>query len=286
MRYASKNNKSRFSFIHVAVILFAMLLVVPTVFFSTEVEAANENTVNSEVVTQQATEALSVEPTQNETENVVALQRAIVIDEAKKETEIEIEKIEKEKAQKETEQKEEEKEESSEQSSQSDSSSDDYYYEEEEQNSGSYQPSFVTPTPGSGQYLLDIENPDPNYAPYVISLSDSDRDLIERIVMGETGYDGYTSMCLVAQCIRDAYIKGNYSSVLQLKSDYGYCGVTSITPSRECKEAVAFIFDQGGAAVQHRVLCYYATNYCTSSWHESQNFVCQVNYQRFFDFRY
>lgn len=291
MRYAnSKIHLKSFSLFHVIIALFAMLLVVPTVFFSTEVEAANKNTVNSvsassAYVGEDAAPSQTVEADSNETENVIALQRAIVIDEAKKETEIEIEKIEKEKEQKEE---KKEKKKTEEQTVEVaapvvEASKPQQETQREEPRENPVQ-NVVTPAASSGAYLLDIENPDPNYCPSAVSLSPSDRDLVERIVMGETGYAGYTSMALVAQCLRDAYLKGNYTSVSQLKSDYGYCGVTSITPSQSCKDAVSFIFDQGGSAVQHRILVYYATNYCQSDWHESQNFVCQVNYQRFFDF--
>ena len=40
---------------------------------------------------------------------------------------------------------------------------------------------------GSGDYLLDIANPDPNYVGYSVSLNDEDRDMAERILMGEAG---------------------------------------------------------------------------------------------------
>lgn len=147
-------------------------------------------------------------------------------------------------------------------------------------NSGS---SYVTGSSG-GSYLLDISNPDPNYQSYAIHLSDADRDLAERIVMGEAGSMGYTGMAIVAQCLRDAFVMGGHSDIATVISKYGYYGSTSITPSKTCKDVVNYIFDQGGAAVQHRTLVFYSTAYCTSSWHESQDFVCQYGTVRFFDF--
>lgn len=132
-------------------------------------------------------------------------------------------------------------------------------------------------------YLMDIDNPDPNYVGYAVSLSDTDRDLAERMIMGEAGSTGYTGMALVAQCIRDTYVTGGYSSISQVLYQNGYYGSTSITPSATCKEVVSYIFDQGGSAVQHKLRVFYASNYCTSSWHEAQNFVCAYGYVRFFD---
>ena len=132
-------------------------------------------------------------------------------------------------------------------------------------------------------YLMDIDNPDPNYVGYAISLSDYDREKAERIVMGEAGSTGFTGMALVAQCLRDTYISGNYSSIADVISRNGYYGSMSITPSQTCKEVISYIFDQGGSAVQHSIRVFYASNYCTSSWHEAQQYVCSYGYVRYFD---
>ncbi len=136
----------------------------------------------------------------------------------------------------------------------------------------------------SAGYLMDIDNPDPNYSGYSVSLSASDRDQVERMLMGEAGSMGYTGMALVAQCIRDTYVNGSYSSMQQLFKQNGYYGSTSITPSSTAKEVVNYIFDQGGSAVQHSIRVFYASNYCSSAWHEAQDYVCSYGYVRFFDF--
>lgn len=140
----------------------------------------------------------------------------------------------------------------------------------------------VQATDGGG-YLMDIDNPDPNYVGYSIALSDVDRDLAERIIMGEAGSTGYIGMALVAQCLRDTYIAGGYTNIADVISENGYYGSMDITPSQDCKDVVSFIFDQGGSAVQHRIRVFYASNYCTSSWHEAQQYVCSLDYVRFFD---
>ena len=156
----------------------------------------------------------------------------------------------------------------------SSNTSDDEYYGESNTVSAS----------GSEGYLMDIDNPDPNYVGYAVSLNDEDRDMTERILMGEAGGEGYIGMALVAQCIRDTYVNGNYSSIAQLLKANGYYGSTSMAGSETAKEVVNYIFDQGGSAVQHNIRIFYATNMCSSAWHEAQDFVCQYNYVRFFNY--
>ena len=168
------------------------------------------------------------------------------------------------------------------------SASDDYYYSNDEGSYTSddeyYGESNTVSASGSGDYLLDIDNPDPSYVGYSVSLNDEDRDMAGRILMGEAGGEGYIGMALVAQCIRDTYVNGSYSSIAQLLRENGYYGSTSIAPSETAMEVVNYIFDQGGSAVQHNIRIFYATNLCSSSWHEAQEFVCQYNYVRFFNY--
>ena len=134
--------------------------------------------------------------------------------------------------------------------------------------------STVNQAANSGDVLLEIDNPDANYSPSQVTLSDYDRAKLERLVMGEAGSMGYTGCALVAQAIRDAM---NLSGT---SSDYGYYGSTSIEPNADVKAAVSYIFDENGSAVQHRVLCFYIGS---SAWHETQNFVVELDGVRFFD---
>lgn len=130
-------------------------------------------------------------------------------------------------------------------------------------------------------YLIDISNPDPSYSPKAVALSAYDRDKLERLVMGEAGSLGYTGCALVAQAIRDAMNLSGTTSIDAIISEYQYVGSTSIAPSVDVKNAVSFIFDQNGSAVQHRVLCFYTG---TSNWHETQKFVTSCANVRFFDY--
>ena len=135
----------------------------------------------------------------------------------------------------------------------------------------------------SNKYLLDIENPDSSYVSYSISLTDYDRDILEHLVMGEAGGEGFIGCCLVAQAIRDTMISDGYKSVESLRTSMGYYGSLYNTPNEDALNAVKFIFDEGGAAVQHNIVYFYAPAVCTSGFHESQEFVVAHNSHRFFD---
>ena len=162
---------------------------------------------------------------------------------------------------------------SSSSNSSSASNSSDYGYTDNTSSSSSYQ---------SG-YLVSISNPDPSYSPSPVSLSSYDREKLERLVMGEGGSMGYTGCALIAQSIRDAMNRSNTTSIDRIISEYQYYGSTAFAPNQDVKNAVSFIFDQNGSAVQHRVLCFYTGS---SSWHESQNYITSIGSVRFFDLWY
>ncbi len=152
-------------------------------------------------------------------------------------------------------------------------------YDDDDDNDSVYAPNNSY-SDYSGSYLIDIANPDYSYSPSRVSLSSYDRAKLERLVMGEAGSMGYLGCALVAQSIRDAMNRSNTSSIDQIISQYQYFGSTSIEPNSDVKSAVSYIFDNNGAAVQHRVICFYIGY---SSWHETQTFITQVGGVRFFD---
>lgn len=245
-----------------------------------------------------ASDTIKTETKINDTNNIVStedallVQRAIMIDEAKKEAQVAVSEqlaIQEAEAKKKaaTEPAKAEETQASSAAQAADESYADYdYYESDTSSStsdGDYSENTVSASSSYG-FLMDIDNPDPSYTGCCVYLSDSDRDAVERMLMGEAGSMGYTGMALVAQCIRDTYVSGSYSSMNQLFVQNGYYGATYITPSSTAKEVVNYIFDQGGSAVQHSIRVFYASNYCTSAWHEAQEYVCSCGYVRFFDF--
>ncbi len=152
--------------------------------------------------------------------------------------------------------------------------------EAEEEEAQTTSSSEYSNTSSTSSYLLNISNPDSSYSPSYVSLSDYDRAKLERLVMGEAGTMGYNGAALVAQSIRDAMNRSNTSSIDQIISEYQYSGSTSIEPNDDVLEAVSYIFDQNGSAVQHRLLCFYTGE---SEWHETQSFIIGYGSVRFFD---
>ena len=137
-------------------------------------------------------------------------------------------------------------------------------------------------TVSNGSYLISISNPDPDYKPKAVTLSDYDRAKLERLVMGEAGSMGFNGCALVAQCVRDAMNRSNTTSIDKIISDYGYYAPTNKEPNQAVKDAVSYIFDQNGSAVQHRILCFYTGQ---GGWHETQNFIVGCQNVRFFDLK-
>lgn len=133
-----------------------------------------------------------------------------------------------------------------------------------------------------GKALLSIENADPNYNGGVVKLTPEDRDLCERLVMGEAGGQGFIGASLVAQALRDSILYRGYDSIAQVRKSCRYSGRIDREPNDDVLDAVAFIFDDGGYAVKHTVYFFYAPQLCTSAWHESQQFIVEHRGHRFF----
>lgn len=133
---------------------------------------------------------------------------------------------------------------------------------------------------GGGEFLLTIDEPDPNYTGYTWEIED--RELVERVVTREFGGD-YTGSVLVAQIIRDLMMYENTHKFDDIDEKYGFSGSSIPDPPQEAtqnaKDAVAFVFDEGNSAVQHKIMCYYARDSMYSEWHESQHFIVEYQYR-------
>lgn len=130
--------------------------------------------------------------------------------------------------------------------------------------------------------LLEIENTQEDYSGITVQLTDTDRDILGRLVMGEAGNQGYEGAALVAQCIRDTMVFDGVPTVEQVRVQYKYSGSLDLPPNQDVLNAVSYIFDQGGMAVKHRIQYFYAPKLCTANWHETQLFVIEHGGHRFF----
>lgn len=130
-----------------------------------------------------------------------------------------------------------------------------------------------------GSFLISIGRPNPNYQGRAVQVQD--RAFLEGLVMGEFG-TSYTGAVLVSQAIRDTMVKTGCYNAQQIARDWGYTAKSRSQVSNDVKQAVAYVFDQGGSAVQHEIYYFYASHLIYSSWHESQHFVVEYGGCRFF----
>lgn len=132
-------------------------------------------------------------------------------------------------------------------------------------------------------YLVAIDNPDKTYECSKVTLTDEDRDLLERLCYGEFGSGGFIGAALIAQCVKDAMCFDGYPTVESVIKNCHYDGSTESGTSTACKQAVSYIFDQNKEAVQHRMMYMYNPQMVYSSFHESQNYILTYQNVRFFD---
>ena len=132
-------------------------------------------------------------------------------------------------------------------------------------------------------YLVAIDNPDYSYGCNHVSLTDDDRELLECLCYGEFGSGGFIGAAMIAQCVKDAMCFDGYSTVADVIKYCRYDGSTTSGTSDECVQAVRYIFDDDGSAVQHRMLYMYNPYMVKSAFHESQSFILSYQGVRFFD---
>lgn len=132
-------------------------------------------------------------------------------------------------------------------------------------------------------YLVAIDNPDTTYECAQVTLSDHDRDLLERLCMGEFGSGGFVGAALIAQAVKNAICFDGYTSVQAVIDNCRYTGSTEIGTNEACKQAVRYIFDENHDAVQHRIMYMYNPDMVQSAFHESQNYILTYGSVRFFD---
>ena len=111
-------------------------------------------------------------------------------------------------------------------------------------------------------------------------LSDYERQVVECMVMGESGAEPYEGQVLVAQCILNACIKEGIQPS-RVRTKYQYSGWNK-NPSESVKKAVSEVFDDGYKITEEFILYFYAPKYSSGRWHETQKFIIQVGGHKFF----
>ena len=120
-------------------------------------------------------------------------------------------------------------------------------------------------------------------AGYLVAIDNPDKDLLERLCMGEFGSGGFIGAALIAQSVKDAMCFDGYPTVASVIENCHYTGSTKIGTNQECIQAVSYIFDENKDAVQHRIMYMYNPDMVQSAFHESQNYILTYQTVRFFD---
>ena len=133
---------------------------------------------------------------------------------------------------------------------------------------------LVTPTEPVEQ-VASTDTDEPHYY-----LTEEEREIVECVVSGEAQAESYEGQVLVAQCILNACVKEGIQPS-EVRVAYRYSGWND-DPSESVKKAVSAVFDDGYTLTDEPILYFYAPKWCTSEWHESQDFVLELDGHRFF----
>ena len=112
------------------------------------------------------------------------------------------------------------------------------------------------------------------------SLTPQERDLVERVVMAESGGESYKGQMLVAQCILNACEIDGIRPAKVIKK-YVYAKARP-EPSDSVKRAVSAVFDKGETVTDEPIVYFYAPALVKSEFHESQRFVLAEGNHKFF----
>jgi len=112
------------------------------------------------------------------------------------------------------------------------------------------------------------------------NLTDAERDLVERVVMAESGGESYQGQMLVCQCLLNACEIDDIRPAKAIKQ-YAYAK-SRPEPSENVKRAVTAVFDEGERVTGEPIVYFYAPALTTSEFHESQEFVLTEGGHKFF----
>lgn len=129
---------------------------------------------------------------------------------------------------------------------------------------------------------------------YFYSLTIEERNLIENIVCGEAGNQPYEGKVAVANCILNACLLENKRPE-EIQAMYGYIGYKSLEEfeseclaaygnknlADEVRQAVSQVFDKG-EIINNEILWFYAPEYSSGNWHQTQKFVIEISNHRFY----
>ncbi len=122
------------------------------------------------------------------------------------------------------------------------------------------------------------------FSPSLFTITDKERDLIERVVMAEVSGRSYIDALAVAQCIYDRMVRSGDSVSEVLFAKNAFADPTyRYTPTSIVKDAVSDVFDDGKRLTVEPLLYFYAVRSASpDSFHETQRCLVETELHRYF----
>ena len=116
-------------------------------------------------------------------------------------------------------------------------------------------------------------------------LSDSDRYIVEQVVMSECGNEPYEGIVAVAQCIYNTAVNKDMSPAEVVQVPGQYASMSSNKANDNVKKAVSQVFDSEEFYVEEPIMFFYAPKYSSGTWHETSpnlEYICTIGGHKFF----
>ena len=114
----------------------------------------------------------------------------------------------------------------------------------------------------------------------IYAMTDAERYEIASVVQAEAGGEPYAGKVAVAQCIFQA-VQDDGITPREAVKKYSYAKARP-EPSAEAYEAVDNVFLYGHTVTSEPIKYFYSPANVYSQWHETQDFVLEINGHRFF----
>ena len=113
------------------------------------------------------------------------------------------------------------------------------------------------------------------------TLTDEERETVERIVMCEAGGEGERGQMMVAQCILEGLLRYDFSLEEYIHT-YKVMLTSYSNVTDEVRKSVSRVFDDGSRVTEAKADLWYNPAITPSAWHEEQQYVTTIGSHRFF----
>ena len=143
------------------------------------------------------------------------------------------------------------------------------------------EPTEIHLEPATMQPTAQATEPEP-YIRY--QLTEYERNIVERVVMAESGNQSQNGQMAVAQCILNtAEATGQRPDAVVLTPNQYAKPAAASSVSDSVKQAVSAVFDHGQTVTDEPIRFFYAPKYSSGRWHESAlTYVITIEDHKFF----